>query len=277
MQIDTLAEELDAVGLAKDQARVYIRLLQTGPTKVSQLTQFFESSRSTLYRLLDELAERGFVTKSLAHPTVYEAVRPGELFELKADKLDRSRRRLERIRERCEGHLRSLSRNNREDGADYQWRKIEGTTKIYRALHEMEESAEESIWSASNHETTFAGYLPDVEEAWRLAYRRADDDGIDVRLLFDLGDEPYRHVPDWASPTDGFNLRSLDVEETIHFVLVDERQLLMWVLPAPLGSIGKRDDVAIQTTAPGSVFAHSMLFQRLWDEAPLAERTLAGE
>lgn len=277
MQIDTLADELAAVGLEKDQARVYVRLLQTGPSKASKLTQFFECSRSTLYRLLDELAESGFVTKSLAHPTVYEAVTPEELFELSEAQLDRSRRRLERIRDRCEDHLRTLARGAAEDQAEYRWRKIEGTTKIYRTLHEMEEAAEESIWAASNHETTFAGYLPDVEEAWRLAYHRASEDGIDVRLLFDLGDEPYRHVPEWASPTESFAIRSLDVEETIHFVLADEQELLMWILPAPLGSIGKRDDVAIHTDAPGSVFAHRMLFQRLWAEAPRPERTLAKE
>lgn len=277
MQIETLAEELEAAGIEPDQGRVYVRLLQTGPAKVAKLKQFFDCSRSTLYRLLDELADEGYVTKSLDHPTVYEAVDPDELFEISEARLRRSKERLERVRERCEPDLRSIARATAEAENEHHWRKIEGTAKIYRTYHEMAEDAETSIWVASNHETSFAGYMPVVEEAWQVSHRRAKQDEIDVRLLFDLGDDPGRNVPSMVEGGPTYHLRSLDVDQTVHFALVDEKGLLVWVRPAPLGPVGKKDDVAVETNAPGIVFAHRMLFERLWSESdPVDPNTADG-
>lgn len=265
MRIDTLADELKAAGLAKDQARVYVRLLQTGPAKVAQLTQFFDRSRSSLYRLLDELVDGGYVTKSLGQPTVYEAVPPGQLFEISEAELQRSLQRLDRVRDRCQPDLKSIARRSTESQTDHHWRKMEGTATIYRTYHEMAEKAHSSIWVVSNHETSFAGYMPVVEDAWRLAHRRAKD-GLDVRLLFDLGEDPSHNVPSMDDEPVAFDLRDFEAAKVVHYALVDEEELLTWVRPAPLGTLGKKDDVAVETNAPGIVFAHHMLFERLWAE-----------
>lgn len=267
MEPESLAEDLEAAGLSREQATVYVRLLQTGATKVGQLSQFFDSSRSTLYRLLDELAERGYVTKSLERPTVYEPTDPEQLFDLGLDSIERTRERLLHVREKRLEQLDRLKREACEQTVDHQWRKIEGTERIYEALHQMFENAEESLWAASNHEVTLAHHLPAVEEAWRLAYRRAAKDGLEVRLLFDVRGEPYKHLPAWVDQEpETFELLHFAADETLHFVMTDRRELLMWVRPSPLGTIGKKDDVAVHTTAPGSVFAHRLLFERLWEE-----------
>lgn len=262
----SLAEDLQAAGLEQDQAEVYVHLLRAGPVKVGQLSQYFDSSRSTLYRLLDELAEQGYVTKSLERPTIYEAAQPEQLFEVSLESVDRTRQRLVNVREKVLSDLQRLDQRSPDDDRDHHWRKMEGTEKIYQALHEMAEKAETSLWSASNHEVTLSRYLPAVEEAWRIGFRRAKEDGVDVRLLFDLQDEPYTHVPEWIGEAKTFQLRNFSAKETVHFVLTDAAELLMWVRPAPLGTLGKKDDVAVRTNAPGSVFAHRMLFERLWQE-----------
>lgn len=267
MELESLAKDLQVAGLEPDQAEVYVRLLHTGPAAVGQLSQFFDCSRSTLYRLLDELAEQGYVTKSLERPTVFEPVEPDELFELSLDALERKRERVASVRDRRLKALESLVSQTAQEGAEHTWRKIETTEKIYHALHDMAEQAEQSLWSVSNHQVTMSRFLPAVEEAWRLVYRRATEDGLDVRLLFDFDEEPYEQIPEWVEPVKTFQLRDFHAgDETIHFVLVDESDLLMWVRPAPLGTLGKRDDIAVRTNAPGSVFAHRMLFDRLWTE-----------
>ncbi len=266
LELESLVDDLEAVGLGKDQATIYVRLLQLGPSKVGSLSDYFDSSRSKLYRLLDELAERGFVTKSLERPTVYEAVNPEELFELGFSHIDRSRNRLSNVQEDCLPHLRSIAQGGHKQTPEHHWKKMEGTAKIYKSLHEMADQASESIWVASNHEVTMSTFLPVVEEAWRIAFRRGRHEGLDVRLLFDFEGDKTGQLPDWVQPGNGVEMRSFQAREPVHFVLADARELLMWVRPAPLGTLGKRDDVAVRTNAPGSVFAHELLFERLWTE-----------
>lgn len=265
MQASSIIEDLEAAGLAEDEASVYVRLLQVGPAKAGQLTQYFEMSRSTLYRLLNELVEEGYVSKGLERPTVYTAIDPEKLFDLGLDEIDRQRDRLTHVRERRLDKLQKIAGETKREGSETTWRKMEGTEQIYEALHSMSEGAEESIWSASNHEVTTARFLPTVEEAWRIVCRRAVDDGVDVRLLFDFQGDPYHHIPDWVRPAQTLDFRQIVADETVHFVLFDEQDLLMWARPAPVGTMGKEDDVAVKTNAQGSVVAHRMLFDELWD------------
>lgn len=274
IDLEPLTEDLKAAGLTKDQAKVYIRLLQSGPAKVGDLSQFFDCSRSTLYRLLDELSERGYVTKSLDRPTIYDPSDPEQIFELGMDNIDRARQRLLHVKDKRLEELDRLSAGGEERAVEHRWRKMEGTERIYECLHRMFEEAEASLWAASNHEVTTALYLPVVEEAWRLAYERAAKDGLDVRLLFDFQGEPYTRIPPSVDQEpEGFELRQFDAEETLHFVMTDRRDLLMWIRPSPLGNIGKKDDVAVHTNAPGSVFSHRLLFEKLWEEgAPIGKR-----
>lgn len=266
MKVESIAEDLEATGLNKSQASVYIRLLQTGPAKVGRLSTYFDSSRSTLYRILDELAEAGYVSKSLERPTVFTPADPEEMFQLSLEAVERTREQVTHVRERRLEDLRALYGQEGDPQDDRHWRKMEGTDRIYDCLHDMAESAETSIWSASNHEASTARFLPAVEEAWRIVCHRAEAHGVDVRLLFDFEHQDHHEMPDWLSPTETLTFRQIDADETIHFIVFDGEELLMWVRPTPVGTLGEKDDIAVKTNAPGSVVAHRMLFEELWDK-----------
>lgn len=264
MEFDALVEDLEAAGLEQDQAQIYVRLLDTGPSGVGHLSQFFDVSRSTLYRLLDELAEKGYVTKSLERPTIYEPAQPEQLFEHRMDVLNRHRRRLAAVRDRRIEDLRSLAEGVSRAGNEHHWRKIETAPKIYEDLQDMIEEAARSFWMVSNHEITVSGSLPVVEETWRLARRRAAEDGLDVRLLLAREQGVGDARPAWIEPGERFQLGRFSVKGTVHFALVDGSDLVMWVRPTPPGTFGGQDDIAVRTNAPGSVSTHKLLFEQLW-------------
>lgn len=267
MDVEQLADELSALGLEEPEARLYLGLLQTGPAKAAKLRPFFEGSRSSLYRLLDDLVERGLVTKSLTTPTVFEAVEPEELFALVGAELRRSRDRLERVRERCEPELQALAQTSAEPSRQHRWRRVEGREAVYGTFHAMVEAAEERIWCASNDPVTFEAHLPVVEEAWEVVGRRVREDGVEARLLLAIGDHPDEALPSWVAKEPQAEPCPLDAEAMIHFVLVDEAELLSWVRSAPPGASEEVDDVAVFTDAPQSVAVHRLLFERLWAEA----------
>jgi len=264
MHSEALTEDLEAAGLDRHEATVYLRLLQKDRAQVGELSPHFDSSRSTLYRLLDNLAEEGYVSKSLEQPTVYSATEPERLFDLRFEAIDRERERLNHVRDRRLEELQTPTNDEAREPSDAHWTKMEGTERIYETLHDMILEAEASVWSASNHEVSTAQFLPAVEEAWRVAVRRAESDGLDVRLLLDLDDDPGERVPDWIEPVRTLSIREIDADETIHFTMLDGCELLRWVRPTPVGTLGKKDDVAVKTNAPGSVVAHRMLFEQRW-------------
>lgn len=266
LDLDEIATALDALMMDEEEVQVYLRLLRTGPAKASSLDPFFEMSRSKLYRLLDGIVEQGYASKSLERPTLYQAVAPEEAFEVARSSLERDLDRLDAARSQ---HLEDLATLASQDGKppEHHWTKIEGASRIYETLHRMVEDADTSFWAASNHEVSLSTYLPAVEEAWRLVFERAETEALDARILFDFQGDAVSALPEGVELPESVQTRRFTSPETVHFVLVDGEDLLMWVRPAPLGSMSERDDVAVRTNAPGSVFAHRLLFEQLWSEA----------
>ena len=72
---DTLSF-LEQFGLTRLEARTYLSLLSQGQARASALAESTGVIRPTIYRVLDQLAEKGLVRKSLTTPAVYSASDP---------------------------------------------------------------------------------------------------------------------------------------------------------------------------------------------------------
>lgn len=57
-----IEQTISALGLTKSETQVYLELLKTGGTKASQLAKGVDMKRTTVYSLLDNLVEKGFVS-----------------------------------------------------------------------------------------------------------------------------------------------------------------------------------------------------------------------
>lgn len=266
MEISTLVDRLEVVGLSDVEAEAYVRLLQKGTAKAGTLAPTVSMSRSKLYRVLDDLADRGLVEKSLERPTVYEPLAPKALFESRLNDLGRAASRVRETREELLTSLDRLAGRSPEAAIDH-WNLVEGRSQVYATLQNLLEDARRSIWHATNHEVSGSD-LREVEQARRLAVQRAAD-GVSVRSLAappgallepldrDPGDLPLER-------------RVLDVDEALRLALIDGDELLLWVRNEPLES-SRREAVALHTDAPSLVDANRLLFERLWSSARPAE------
>ncbi len=61
--MDKLIEYLKHLDLSDAEARIYLRLLQTGPTSVRELAQTVDIKRTTAYFYIDQLVEKGLIMK----------------------------------------------------------------------------------------------------------------------------------------------------------------------------------------------------------------------
>jgi len=58
---DELISKLQDFGLSQADAEVYLSLLRTGPSRVSQISKFSHTNRVKGYRILENLKKAGFV------------------------------------------------------------------------------------------------------------------------------------------------------------------------------------------------------------------------
>lgn len=263
LEIEELASKLAALGLRDDQAEVYLRLLENGPAKVSALTPHVDSSRATVYRLLDDLCDRGIASKSPDRPTVYRAEDPARLFETELRDLDAQRDRVVSLQDSL---LEPLERLKARDGVEtgHHWKRLRGTQRIYKATRSIAAGAEQAILLASNHAVTLAFDRPQVQAAWRLGVERVKD-GVQARILLGVEGDPGDHVPPWI-PDQRTEIRRLEVDRTVHFLVVDETELVVWAEP-DRRSDASEDATALWTDTDGIVDPHVLLFEALWRNA----------
>ncbi|MBU4360895.1 helix-turn-helix domain-containing protein, partial [Patescibacteria group bacterium] len=80
---------LQDIGLSELEAKVYLATLELGNTSVMQIAKKAEVKRPTCYLSLDNLFEKGFVTKiQKKSTTLYSAEKPGILLNKFKEKVD---------------------------------------------------------------------------------------------------------------------------------------------------------------------------------------------
>ncbi len=84
---------LKSLGLSEKHAKVYLVVLENGECTVSFISQKSEIKRTTVYEIVDDLIDEGFLFETqVGKKTLYGAVTPRQILKLK-------RRALERVEE----------------------------------------------------------------------------------------------------------------------------------------------------------------------------------
>lgn len=264
MDVDDLAARLSILDLSEDEAQLYARLLQVGPSKAGTLSAYVSLSRSSLYRILDDLARRGIVSKSMDRPTIYAAEDPEAIIEERVREMQRRREELDKLYETTLVPLKQQGTVEQSCGTSpHRWTQVEGVARIYEVTQTIANRAQRRIWVASNDALSFKLDLPAIENAWKIATGRARQ-GVQTRFLMDFHSDRSSIIPDWV-PTDPIELRHLETDRCIHFVIGDD-EILLWARTTPQSQTEGQEPIALWTNAPGVLATHTLLFQRLWPQ-----------
>lgn len=275
MDIDEIARRLETLGLDEDDAEIYLHLLHVGPAKVSAIAPHVDASRTSVYRGLDRLCDHGFASKSLDRPTIYAAEKPQALFDRRVRELEVQREKLEQLNDELAGPLAKLQAHG-VDESETHWKRLGGAEQIYKTIQSIAGGAEESICLASNDAITFEFDAPSVADAWRAGVARVKD-GVPIRLLLELPDGSEVTdglIPDWV-PLEEAEARTFSADRGIHFMIVDDRDVVVWAQPAR-DSSSPEDAIAIWTDAPGVLAPLSTLFEKLWADGAEIEAPASG-
>lgn len=259
----SLVDALTDVGLDELEAEIYVALLRNGTSQAGSICSLCDASRGKVYDVLSSLVSRGFAEKSAGKPARYRAVGPEQVFEISRRQLDRQRDYVDLVEERTLGQLEQLQAAEQVP-IDHTWEILEGRASIYRRLQQAVEDAQDRIVGVSNHDLV-GEPIPAVEQTWQALVERAEE-GLDVDVLVgasaDLDD-----LVDQERVCQAMDVRRFERDRTIHFVVIDDEEMFVWLVPSEREGVHQHDDVTVHSNAPGLRTVIDGLFEQLWSQA----------
>lgn len=262
MDTEDIVEQLTAVDLPEDQARLYVEMVRLGSAKARTISDQCGFSRSKTYRLLDDMVETGIVTASVTQPRIYTPKAPDELFDRLRTRWQRGVERTETARERAAGPLETLW-GSKEAGDEPSWGVIGGRRDILDRTMDLFEAADESVIEFTTHGMC-TNFSPPVRQAWETALGRVREDDLAWRILLTVDDTGTRQtIVEMIAGTDA-QVRSVDPGYLVHFLIVDGEQALLYLDQSPSLGVTSEEDVAIISDTRGLVETLTMFFDLAW-------------
>ena len=82
MKREERIEVLTELGLTMVQAKIYLSLIQTGPSTAKNLAATMGTSRPDVYRVIETLHQKGVIEKLLTKPAVFKAAPADQLIDI---------------------------------------------------------------------------------------------------------------------------------------------------------------------------------------------------
>ncbi len=188
-EFEFISERLQQFGLSDYQARTYTVLVAHGVADAETIASTANIPRTSVYKSLDTLHEKGYVVVSEGRPRVY---RPAEPLELKS--------RLSRKLDEVFGRLNTIYEVLSEKGEPQLVYTIHGKEKVIEKIGEFLRKTREDILISSPS-------FSDIYRGLKKELQNADKRDVRVTIVTTAGEK----VPDFANIERKENLIATDV------------------------------------------------------------------
>ncbi|MCA1818435.1 MAG: TrmB family transcriptional regulator [Thermoplasmatota archaeon] len=256
-----LASRLEAVGMHRDQASAYVQLHGLGASKAAAVARALSKTRPQVYRLLEAMAQRGFVTVSATRPHLFTAVAIQTVLDILNVQIRELVGRMQRAEKDIVGPLREAHGRPQPDGALPHFTLLRGNHSIVVHASSMVNSAKRSVDMVFTHQGAHNGFAK-LTQAVDLDERSAS---TEVRLLVcrNLTGAELQRV---EGPRNG-ETRIMDTDTISTSILTDDQQSLVIVSASHPGFPGADGALAFLTTVPEYVAKERLIFDKLWATA----------
>jgi sugar-specific transcriptional regulator TrmB len=189
--MDKIIDYLKQLDLSDAEAKIYLRLLQSGPTSVRDLAQTVEIKRTTAYFYIDQLVEKGLIMKLVrGSKKLVAANEPHNLRYLVEEKVDSARIIEKSLPSILKTLSTSLLKGKSADDAEI---------RFYKGISNARKSYEESLHA--NELRTYAridktiNLFPDSVKVFKKAFKSNLELKI-WEIIYDSesSSEPAEHV-----------------------------------------------------------------------------------
>jgi hypothetical protein len=258
LDVGTIAERFTLLGLAPDEARVYVHLSVAGASKAGDVAAALRLQRTETYRTLEALVQRGFAEATNERPSRFAAA---PLERVLQDLLNREQARAQALTEAQQAiapALQSLRTSPPLEAARNTFKVVQGRREALEELLRMLRRATREVAWADTH--PLARDLARASGAWDLALRRAAD-GLRVEVLLGPG-------PDGAPGPWTVRRLAMEPPAPVRFCVVDQREVLAWLHTDPAPGLSEPSDQALWSDASDLAGTQRVLFAHLWASAP---------
>lgn len=270
MKVDDAVAHLTKLGLDQDEALVFVHLSTLGrPAKVSEVAAA-GLPRPRVYRIANRLMQRNFVFSTFTSPVRFQSIGVEELLrQLEGLEAEKAVER-QRARQELAATLSALVPVGKQVGKNL-FRIHQGRAEIVRNVDRLVRDAKRRLDAI----TTFPGAVSIAESSGVLgAMERRAKQGLAERLI-------VRHAPDarasfeWMKDSPHAELRLLDGEDHVRFLIADGEQMVLWVVHDPSRGLGAAGEPAGSPRRPGGLASWSAPEDvALWSEARDFVRTM---
>lgn len=257
---DEILAELTRLALDEDEAALYLAVLDLGPCEVRQAAEEAGVNRTSAYRILERLADRGLVGMSSGQPMEITPLGPEPLFEvLRREKVQE----LDLIDEIEEGVLRPLQERlkaeRREEPAGATWRVIRGKERLEEETANAIRNATAEVYLVCGDAGSWEdppGSYADPVDALRGRTRE-----LDVRALMDPEGKGGRRWKELSS-AEGVEVRVVEEGLGADTYIIDTE-----VFTGLVEAGDPVAPVAVWSDAPGLYENQRRMFEGLWRAA----------
>lgn len=259
MKVEELVERLTDFGLDEREALAYYHLHRLGPSKASEVVQATGLQRTETYRVLDDLASKGAVERTLERPQRFIARPLEEVLDLA---MAEHRQELEALSDKRPDLEEAWPRGGAaEVDEEVRFSVLEGRTQVQGLLERMVEAAQDEVYVVALRRG-----LSRLEHLGLLEALEAQlEQGVLVRVLTDVTEANLETVRRWAKVCE---IRHGDLPGYHQAVIVDTRDIALFVTVDPLVSVeSKGEETVLNLNARDFILGQKGLADAMWDRA----------
>jgi sugar-specific transcriptional regulator TrmB len=262
VKVQDIVNRLTVLGLDEPEAAVYVQLSIMGPSKASDIAAALRLHRTEAYRTLQDLVQRGFATATLARPSRFEAVPPERLFSSILSSLEARSQTVQRAAEEIAPALTTLRSQTTEGTSRNTFKVLQGRREIHSVAERMVREAKQGIKLVNTHEAAVA--MIDMTGLLDTLQEQAGK-GVAVRAALRTSAQARKRLASLAE-VPNLALLHLETGTLLRYILVDEREMLVWVVNDPSPRLTSDDEVALWTDAADYVRTEAFHFDLVWRE-----------
>lgn len=257
---DELLAEMTRLALGDDEAALYVAVLELGPCGVREAAEEAGVHRTSAYRILEDLAERGLVAMSTGQPMEVTPLGPEAFFESMRQEKIQEMDVIDEVEASTLKDLQDrLDADDRDEPSANTWRVIRGRDRIEEETAETIRNCQAEVCLVCGDPAGWEDPPGGDADPLKAIQTKADD--LDIRALMD---------PDCLESRRGRNLRTLEG--------VDTRAVEpgfgtdTYILDTEVFAGLSQDDqelgpVVIWSDAPGLYENQRQMFEGLWKSA----------
>lgn len=242
----TLTNNLEEIGLSKQESIVYLSALKLGNAKASIIAQKSNLKRGAVYYILKLLKEKGFVSETIKSGVqYYSAVSPERILDIIEEEKERKKQAISEVI----NDLKDIQESSIEKPLIEIYEGYEGFKSIFSKLLEKPKQEFKCFLSAD-----ILDYLPHFHEQFR---KRRSEKGIKIKTITEKTPtmDEIKKLDKKELRETKYNGKILNNTNILHYVLNDSIVVI---------KANKKEQLAIYIEEKNLAELYNNIFEEIW-------------